>query len=76
MSFPQTADVVVIGGGIIGTSIAFHLACMGVGKVVVLEREVSGGRRYRPELRAGTATRRQSVGRPDGFQEHGDVPVL
>lgn len=33
------ADVVIIGGGVIGTSIAFHLAEAGVG-VVLLEREV------------------------------------
>lgn len=33
------ADVVIIGGGVIGTSIAFHLAEAGVG-VVLLEREI------------------------------------
>lgn len=35
---PQTCDVVVIGGGVIGTSTAFHLARMGAGDVVLLER--------------------------------------
>ena len=35
---PPTADVVVIGGGAIGTSIAFHLAEAGVRDVVLLER--------------------------------------
>jgi len=34
----QTADVVVIGGGVIGTSIAYHLATHGVRRVVLLER--------------------------------------
>jgi sarcosine oxidase subunit beta len=38
MTLPQTADVVVIGGGVIGTSIAFHLARMKAGRVVLLER--------------------------------------
>jgi sarcosine oxidase subunit beta len=32
-------DVVVIGGGIVGTSVAYHLARMGAGRVLLLERE-------------------------------------
>ena len=36
---PRTADIVVIGGGVIGTSIAFHLASMDAGKVILLERK-------------------------------------
>lgn len=39
MTLVQTADVIIIGGGIIGTSIAFHLARMDAGKVVLLERK-------------------------------------
>jgi sarcosine oxidase subunit beta len=39
LALPRTADVVVIGGGVIGTSIAFHLARMGAGRVVLLERK-------------------------------------
>ena len=35
---PDTAEVVVIGGGVIGTSIAYHLAARGCTDVVVLER--------------------------------------
>ena len=34
----RTADVVIIGGGVTGVSIAFHLAGCGVRRVVVLER--------------------------------------
>ena len=33
-----TADIVVVGGGVNGTSIAMHLARMGAGKVVLVER--------------------------------------
>ena len=39
---PPTADVVVIGGGVVGCSIAYHLARRGVRDVVVLEREAVG----------------------------------
>ncbi|MFC9506319.1 NAD(P)/FAD-dependent oxidoreductase [Streptomyces sp. NPDC057002] len=35
---PRTADVVIIGGGVMGTSIAFHLAEAGVRDIVVVER--------------------------------------
>ena len=35
---PTQAHVVIIGGGIIGCSIAYHLAQRGVKDVVVLER--------------------------------------
>ncbi|MFH8405691.1 NAD(P)/FAD-dependent oxidoreductase [Streptomyces sp. NPDC018019] len=36
---PDRADVVIVGGGIIGASIAFHLAEAGVGGVLLLERD-------------------------------------
>ena len=38
-SVPDHARVVVIGGGIIGTSVAYHLALMGWKDVVLLERD-------------------------------------
>ena len=37
-----TAEVVIIGGGVTGISIAFHLASLGVRRVVVLERKFLG----------------------------------
>jgi sarcosine oxidase subunit beta len=42
MVLPVAADVVVIGGGVIGTSVAFHLAEAGVRRVVLLERDELG----------------------------------
>lgn len=40
----ETADAVIIGGGVMGTSIAFQLARRGFGKVVLLERdEIASG---------------------------------
>jgi sarcosine oxidase subunit beta len=40
---PPTADVVVIGGGVMGASTAYHLARRGVKNVVLLEREAFFG---------------------------------
>ncbi len=39
----ERADVVIVGGGIVGASIAYHLAARGVRDVVVLERDQLGG---------------------------------
>ena len=36
---PQTADAVVVGGGCMGASTAYHLAQHGAGRVLLLERE-------------------------------------
>ena len=39
-----TADTVVVGGGVIGTSVAMHLARLGAGKVVLVEQgHLAGG---------------------------------
>ena len=42
MDQPKTASVVIIGGGVVGCSIAYHLARRGQRDVVVLERETVG----------------------------------
>ena len=39
---PRTADIVIIGAGAVGASIAYHLARRGARDVVVLEREMVG----------------------------------
>jgi len=39
-----TADVVLIGGGIVGSSIAYHLTAAGCKSVLVIERESSQGK--------------------------------
>ena len=35
---PQRAHVVIIGGGVIGTSVAYHLSKMGLTDIVLLEQ--------------------------------------
>jgi sarcosine oxidase subunit beta len=36
---PTTADIVIIGGGCMGASVAYHLAERNAGKIILLERE-------------------------------------
>jgi sarcosine oxidase subunit beta len=40
----QTADVVIVGGGIVGSSIAYHLTASGCRSVLVIERESAQGK--------------------------------
>jgi sarcosine oxidase subunit beta len=42
--FMQTAEVVIIGGGIVGSSIAYHLTAGGCNDVLVIERESAQGK--------------------------------
>lgn len=39
MSLPRTADVIIIGGGVMGASIAYHLAKRGQRNILLLEKE-------------------------------------
>src|SRR6202140_1814817 len=41
---PPSAEVVIIGAGIVGSSIAFHLTEAGVKNVLVIERETQQGK--------------------------------
>jgi len=43
MSIPKTADIVIIGGGVMGASIAYHLALRGQKNILLLEKEVFFG---------------------------------
>src|ERR1700737_4142966 len=40
----HTAEVVIIGGGIVGSSIAYHLTAAGCADVLVIERESAQGK--------------------------------
>jgi sarcosine oxidase, subunit beta len=39
MDIPTTAEIVIIGGGVMGASAAYHLAARGVKNIVLLEKE-------------------------------------
>jgi sarcosine oxidase subunit beta len=39
MDTPKTADIVIIGGGVMGASAAYHLATCGIKNIVLLEKE-------------------------------------
>jgi sarcosine oxidase subunit beta len=78
----STADVVVIGGGVVGASTAYHLAASGVGHVVLLERAdavatgstgaCAGGFRHQFSSRINIELSIASVPMILGFtQEHG-----
>jgi len=41
-SLPKTADVVILGAGVMGTSIAFHVAKRKAGKIVVIDKDHVG----------------------------------
>ena len=66
----QTADVVIIGGGIVGASIAWHLTEAGCRDVLIIEREVASGQRFdrQEHGRSACAVRDQA--------QHPDVAVL
>lgn len=40
----RKAEIVIIGGGVVGASVAFHLARLGMKDVLILERELEQGR--------------------------------
>lgn len=39
MSIPKTAEIVIIGGGVMGASAAYHLATRGIKNILLLEKE-------------------------------------
>jgi sarcosine oxidase subunit beta len=70
MSIATTADVVIVGAGIMGVSTAYHLARRRAGRVVVLERDdvcsgstalASGGIRHQYANRIGIELTRHSI---------------
>jgi sarcosine oxidase subunit beta len=73
-----TADVVIVGAGIMGVSTAYHLARRGAGRIVVIERDdvcsgstalASGGIRHQYANRIGIELTRQSIETYERFED-------
>jgi sarcosine oxidase subunit beta len=81
----QTADVVVVGGGVVGVSAAYHLAAAGAGRVMLLEREdalgtgstgrCAGGFRHQFSSRINVELSLASVPMIVGFAETHGLPL-
>lgn len=79
MTLPKTANVVVVGGGVMGASTAYHLALKGCKKVVLLERnsffgieatgKCAGGIRYQFDTEINVKLSRISLPMLDRFEE-------
>jgi glycine/D-amino acid oxidase-like deaminating enzyme len=63
----RTADIVIIGGGIMGASLAWQLARRGAGRVVLLERDVVAAG---ASGRTGALLRRHYSNRPEALLAH------
>ncbi len=85
MELPQTADVVIVGGGVMGASTAYHLALKGCRNVLLLEREsffgteatgkCAGGIRYQFSTEINVRLSQLSLPMLDRFEEELDQPI-
>jgi glycine/D-amino acid oxidase-like deaminating enzyme len=81
----RTADVIVVGGGVVGASAAYHLADAGAGHVLVLERAdqlatgatgaCAGGFRYQFSSEVNVRLSRASIPMITGFTEDHGLPL-
>jgi sarcosine oxidase subunit beta len=85
MELSKTADVVVVGGGVMGASTAYHLALKGCRNVLLLEREsffgmqatgrCAGGIRYQFSTEINVRLSQLSLPMLDRFEEELGQPI-
>jgi len=85
MNLAQTADVVIVGGGVMGVSTAYHLALKGCPDVLLLEREsflgmeatgkCAGGIRYQFGTEINVRLSQFSLPMLDRFEEELGQPI-
>jgi sarcosine oxidase subunit beta len=85
MDLPNTADVVIVGGGVMGASTAYHLAKRGARDVLLLERQpffgmeatgkCAGGIRHQFGTEVNIRLSLLSISKLDRFEEELDQPI-
>ena len=85
MTLPHTADMVVIGGGVMGASTAYHLARRGVKNVLLLEKEqfygqgatgrCAGGVRYQFSTEINVRLSQLSLPMLESFEQEIGQPI-
>ena len=84
-SLPKQADFVIIGGGVMGASTAYHLALMGAKNIVLLEKEeffsqgatgrCAGGIRYQFATEINIALSKASLPMLENFKKEFDQDI-
>ena len=85
MNLPKTTNIIVIGGGVMGASTAYHLAARGVKDILLLEKEeffgmgatgrCAGGVRYQFSTEVNVRLSMASLPMLDRFEEEFDQVI-